>query len=68
MSKEISLHLVQVELNKVILKDLAEELGFSYGCLYSIREGKTKWPRLRTMQTLLPALGLELKLGYIKEK
>lgn len=63
---EDALHLVRVELNKVILKDLAEMLGLSYACLWCIREGKTIWPRKRTMDRLLPMLGLKLEISYEK--
>lgn len=59
-----ALRLVRIELSKVILQDLAEELGFSYGCLYSIREGKTQWPRKKTMDKLLPMLGLKMEICY----
>lgn len=61
-----ALHLVRIELNKVILKDLAKMLELSYACLWSIREGKTQWPRKKTMDKLLPMLGLKMEICYEK--
>ena len=63
---EDALHLVRYELNKVILKDLADAIDLTYGCLWSIREGRTQWPRKKTMEKLLPMLGLRLEICYAK--
>ena len=62
MKDGISLELLREELNKVILQDLADSLDLSYGCLYAIREGRTKWPRKKTLDVLLPALDLKMVL------
>lgn len=66
MNNGISLDLVRDELSKTILQDLAEDLNLSYSCLYAIREGKTKWPRKKTMEVLLPVLGLTMEVVYAK--
>jgi len=63
---EDALHLVRYELNKVILKDLAEAIDLTYSCLGSIREGRTQWPRKKTLEKLLPELGLRLEICYAK--
>lgn len=63
---EDALRLVRYELSKIILKDLAESLGLTYGCLWSIREGRTQWPRKKTLEKLLPMLGLRLEICYAK--
>lgn len=47
-----------------ILEDIAKRIGVTYGCLYNIREGKTKWPRKRTLEKLLPIVGLKMELVY----
>lgn len=47
------------------LKDLANKAGLSYGCLWAIRENKTKWPRRTTLDKLLPVIGVRLKLESI---
>lgn len=68
MAQKYSLELVQRELHKVVLADLAEDLELSYGCLWCIREGKTKWPRLSTIKSLLPALGLTLEIREFHDR
>ena len=42
--------------------DLAELAGVSKGTIYSIRSGRTKWPRGTTLFPILDALGLDLVL------
>lgn len=66
MKDGISLELLRKELNKVILQDLADYLDLSYSCLYSIREGRTKWPRKKTLERLLPVLGLRMEVCHEK--
>ena len=61
------LEILRQELRYVIMEDLAKKLNLSYGCLYAIREGKTKWPRLKTLNLLLPELGLVFLLTYSSE-
>jgi hypothetical protein len=44
------------------IKALASECGVTTSCLYSIRAGRTEWPRGKTLFRLLEALDLELWL------
>lgn len=44
------------------LETLSIRIGVSASCLYSIRSGRTKWPRHTTLLTLIHVLGYELWL------
>lgn len=59
-----NIFLLTLALKGRILQDLAEEAGVTYGCLYNIREGKTQWPRKKTLEKLLPLVGLKMELVY----
>lgn len=48
------------------IKDLAEEMEVSTGCVYAIRRGKTKWPRGTTLFALLKALDLAITVIDLK--
>ena len=54
--------IIRAELRKKCLQTVADKLDLSHGCLYAIREGKTKWPQLRTLNKLLPYLYLEIEI------
>lgn len=59
-----NIDLLAYTLRGKILGDLAEQIGVTYSCLYNIREGKTKWPRKKTLEKLLPLVGLKMELVY----
>jgi hypothetical protein len=47
--------------------DLADSVGVSRSCIYSIRSGRTKWPRGTTLFRMLDVLDLELWIR-VREK
>ena len=59
--------LIRAELHKKCLQTVADDLDLSHDCLYAIREGKTKWPQLRTLNKLLPYLNLEILISHKQE-
>ena len=61
----ITIDVIVIKLRMSCLKDLANKAGLSYGCLWAIRENKTKWPRRTTLDKLLPVIGVRLKLESI---
>jgi DNA-binding Xre family transcriptional regulator len=42
--------------------DLAEATGVSVACIHSIKSGRTKWPRGKTLFAILEALDIDLLL------
>lgn len=62
---EDAMNIVRLKMYDWHIEDLAEEVGVSKSCLYSIRSGRTKWPRPLAFFGLLRALGLEM---IIREK
>lgn len=61
-TKRDKIALIRYELRRVRLQEVAENLQLSYGCLYSIREGKTNWPQLRNLNKLLNYFNLEIEI------
>ena len=64
---------IMVEVRKALydygdLNPLAEQIGRSVGCLYSIRSGYTRWPRWDTLFALLPGLDLELRVVHLTRR
>lgn len=59
-----NIELLSQVLHGKILEDLAKQAEVTYGCLYNIREGKTQWPRKKTLEKLLPLVGLKMELCY----
>ena len=49
-------------------KDLAALMRVTPSCIYSIKSGRTKWPRGRTLFALLTALEIEFRLYDIKNQ
>lgn len=43
-------------------QDLAEATGLSVACIYSIKSGRTVWPRGTTLFAILAALDIEILL------
>ena len=64
MCKKDRIKLLREALRRRILLDLAKQTGLPYVCLAAIRDGGTKWPRLKTMNLVLPLLGLELEVTH----
>lgn len=64
MCKKDRIELLREALRSRILIDLAKQTGLSYSCLAAIRDGRTKWPRLKTMNLVLPILGLDLEVTH----
>lgn len=65
-TREELMGLVIIKLQGKCLPDLAEQIGVSIGCLYAIKNQKTKWPRWNTFQKLLPKLGLMLTITEVE--
>lgn len=61
----VSIDVIVIKLRCSVLQDLANQSGLSYGCLWAIREEKTKWPRRTTLDKLLPLIGVELVLRHV---
>lgn len=53
---------VRIKLYEWRPKDLADQIGVSVSCIYSVRAGRTKWPRGKNLFALLDACGIEMHL------
>lgn len=61
-----AMNVIRLEMYKHDLAGLADIIGVTESCLYSIRSGRTIWPRPKTFFGLVNALGLRMYL--VKEQ
>lgn len=61
--REDVINKIRADLYAMDLEILANKIGVSKSCLYSIRSGRTKWPRDTTLLTLIATLNYELWLA-----
>lgn len=61
--REDIINKIRADLYGKDLEILANKIGVSKSCLYSIRSGRTKWPRDTTLLTLIDTLNYELWLA-----
>lgn len=57
---EAAMDIIRDRLYGKDLSTLCKRVGVSQSCLYSIRAGRTKWPRHGTFFALLDVLDLEM--------
>lgn len=60
--REDIINKIRADLYAMDLEILANKIGVSKSCLYSIRSGRTKWPRDTTLLTLIEIMNYELWL------
>ena len=61
---EAVMNIIRTEIYASDIELLAVRVGVSKSCLFSIRSGRTKWPRHATFFALIDALDLELYLKH----
>ena len=57
-----AMNVLRLHMHSIRATDLAKEVGVSPACIYSIKSGRTKWPRPKTFFALLDQFGLEMHL------
>lgn len=59
---------IRLKLYPYEVKEVAEACGLSTATIYSIRSGRTKWPRPNTLFAILAFLDIEFRLYDTKNQ
>lgn len=60
----VNLELLRIVLKSRVLSDISKQTGLHQTTLMNWRDGKTQIPRKKSLERVLPLLGLKLEIIY----